>query len=437
MKKISILLLSAFAFLSCSNTYNAKEIELSNQNDSINYAMGYWVGTNLKNEVFAKDSSDASIQQCIEIIEETYNEGTIDEVSSSAQIGHQFALGVMRYEEVGYLENLPAWTLNEQILFQGFLNALSEDTIMMSGREGYAFAMNSFYKDLSANATREFVKDTLPTKVQKIELKDHVDSINYALGAFAGMQILMELSMSGGKDSINEHINELIVEIKNTLNGDLQQMLIKEQAQSLGLFLAEQGVNGMIGFNIADTDFDIFRQGLINGLYSFDKQMNYDEVNQYIQGVVNNALNAQQNVTREETKAEEEQLSAQKAEGEQFLEENAKRKEVKTTASGLQYEVLEEGNGPKPTATSTVKVHYEGTLIDGTKFDSSYDRGEPIEFPLNGVIKGWTEGLQLMSVGSKYKLYIPYQLGYGEYGSPGAIPPYAALIFTVELLDIK
>ena len=123
--------------------------------------------------------------------------------------------------------------------------------------------------------------------------------------------------------------------------------------------------------------------------------------------------------------------------GEKFLAENAKRPEVKTTASGLQYEVLEATIGQKPKATDTVRVHYEGTLIDGTVFDSSYKRGQSISFGLNQVIKGWTEGLQLMSVGSKYKLYIPYQLGYGAAGAGADIPPYAALIFTVELLGIE
>ena len=117
--------------------------------------------------------------------------------------------------------------------------------------------------------------------------------------------------------------------------------------------------------------------------------------------------------------------------------ENAKREGVKVTASGLQYEVLEATIGQKPKATDTVRVHYEGTLIDGTIFDSSYKRGESISFPLNGVIKGWTEGLQLMSVGSKYKFFIPYQLAYGEHGAGASIPPYAALIFTVELLGIE
>ena len=123
--------------------------------------------------------------------------------------------------------------------------------------------------------------------------------------------------------------------------------------------------------------------------------------------------------------------------GEKFLAENAKRPEVKTTPSGLQYEIIEATIGQKPKATDKVKVHYEGTLTDGTVFDSSYKRGEPITFGLNQVIKGWTEGLQLMSIGSKYKLYIPYQLGYGAQGAGAAIPPYAALIFTVELLGIE
>lgn len=126
-----------------------------------------------------------------------------------------------------------------------------------------------------------------------------------------------------------------------------------------------------------------------------------------------------------------------KAAGEAFLAENAKREGVKVTASGLQYEVLTATLGQKPKATDTVKVHYEGTLTDGTVFDSSYRRGEPISFGLNQVIKGWTEGLQLMSIGSKYKLYIPYELGYGAQGAGGSIPPYAALIFTVELLGIN
>lgn len=123
--------------------------------------------------------------------------------------------------------------------------------------------------------------------------------------------------------------------------------------------------------------------------------------------------------------------------GEDFLAENAKRPEVKVTDSGLQYEVLQEGSGASPTATETVEVHYHGTLIDGTVFDSSVERGETIEFPLNRVIAGWTEGVQLMKEGAKYRFFIPYDLAYGPRGSAPKIPPYAALIFDVELFKVK
>lgn len=127
-----------------------------------------------------------------------------------------------------------------------------------------------------------------------------------------------------------------------------------------------------------------------------------------------------------------------KAAGEKFLAENAKKANIKTTASGLQYEVLTQGKGTtKPAATSNVTVHYKGTSIDGKEFDSSYSRGEPTSFPLNGVIPGWTEGVQLMTEGAKYKFYIPSGLAYGENGAGGAIGPNEALIFEVELLKIN
>ncbi|HEX7365472.1 MAG TPA: FKBP-type peptidyl-prolyl cis-trans isomerase [Pelobium sp.] len=123
--------------------------------------------------------------------------------------------------------------------------------------------------------------------------------------------------------------------------------------------------------------------------------------------------------------------------GKKFLEENKKNPKITTLPSGLQYEVLTMGTGAKPLATDTVTVHYKGTLIDGKQFDSSYDRNEPISLPLNGVIPGWTEGVQLMPVGSKFRFYIPYQLGYGERGAGQDIPPYSTLIFDIELMKIS
>lgn len=172
------------------------------------------------------------------------------------------------------------------------------------------------------------------------------------------------------------------------------------------------------------------------------EKINYALMNKGFEDVLkgkNTLLNNQQcdMTVREQLQAFMRKKSeASIAEGEKFLAENKKREGVKVTPSGLQYEVLKMGDGPKPSDTSTVKVHYEGFLINGKKFDSSRDRGEPISFGLNQVIKGWTEGVQLMPVGSRFKFYIPYTLGYGEQGSGSTIPGGSALIFDVELLGI-
>lgn len=155
------------------------------------------------------------------------------------------------------------------------------------------------------------------------------------------------------------------------------------------------------------------------------KQLKFtpQEANQIIQGFL-------------QSKSEE-QYGANKEAGEKFLAENAKRDEVTVTASGLQYEVLSEGEGAKPSATDQVTVHYHGTLTNGTVFDSSVERGQPATFGLNQVIKGWTEGLQLMAKGSKFRFYIPQELAYGATPHPGGpIEPYMTLVFDVELLDI-
>lgn len=134
-------------------------------------------------------------------------------------------------------------------------------------------------------------------------------------------------------------------------------------------------------------------------------------------------------------KRQQEEAEANKKKSDEFLEKNKSAEGVKVTASGLQYMVMKEGNGPIPKKDDSVRCHYVGTLIDGTKFDSSVDRGQPAEFPVSGVIPGWTEALQMMKVGSKYKLFIPPELAYGPAGRPG-IPPNSALVFEVELLDI-
>ena len=145
---------------------------------------------------------------------------------------------------------------------------------------------------------------------------------------------------------------------------------------------------------------------------------------------------AQRTVTEFLQRQQAEAGKAVREEGERYLAENAQKEGVTVLPSGLQYVVLTEGTGAKPKATDRVKCHYEGRLTDGTVFDSSYRRGEPAVFPLNGVLAGWTEGVQLMGEGAKFRFFIPYQLAYGERGAGQSIPPYAALVFDVELIEV-
>ena len=186
----------------------------------------------------------------------------------------------------------------------------------------------------------------------------------------------------------------------------------------------------LIGMGLKDSlNVEDYATGIADVLQGHQPKMDHEEVHQVLEHYFSELEERQQAEAAERGKAA-------KGEGEAFLAENKKRAGVVTTASGLQYEVVKEGTGRQPHATDTVRCHYEGTLIDGTVFDSSYRRGVPAEFGLNQVIRGWTEGVQLMKEGSIFKFYIPYNLAYGEHGAGADIPPYAALIFTVELIKV-
>ncbi|HPO56823.1 MAG TPA: FKBP-type peptidyl-prolyl cis-trans isomerase [Ignavibacteriaceae bacterium] len=200
----------------------------------------------------------------------------------------------------------------------------------------------------------------------------------------------------------------------------------------------DQKVSYSIGINIGkniktdglNLDLELFMQGIKDAM---EKDSNFVLTEEEMQAVF---AQLQQDMAAKQMKKLEEQAAPNKKAGAEFLAKNKTTSGVVATASGLQYKVISSGNGPSPKATDKVRVHYEGRLLDGTIFDSSVKRGEPAEFPLNGVIKGWTEALQLMKVGDKWEIYIPSDLAYGDQGSQGVIPPGAMLIFSVELLGI-
>jgi len=217
-------------------------------------------------------------------------------------------------------------------------------------------------------------KKTETVEVKKIELKNIVDSVSYAIG--------LNMATSIKKD-------------------------------------------------FSECNFDLFMEGLMSGVKGKDSIIAFEQ----IQGIVGPYFQKKQEAAKAEELKKSESI---KIEGIKFLEENKKKEGVVTTESGLQYIVLKEGTGKQPTATSNVTVHYHGTLIDGTVFDSSVDRGQPATFGLNQVIKGWTEGVALMKEGAKYKFFIPQELAYGANPRPGGpIKPFMALIFEVELIKVN
>jgi len=196
-----------------------------------------------------------------------------------------------------------------------------------------------------------------------------------------------------------------------------EETISKDASYALGM-----NVGSSLKADSLFPNMEEFAQGMKDILTDAKPRFTMEEAYQ----IFNEAFNAM---------AEKRDMESRQAENE-FLAENSKKPGIKITGSGLQYEVIHEGSGPKPTESDIVRVHYEGALVDGTVFDSSYSRGEPLEFPLVGVIPGWTEGLQMMNTGSTYRLFIPSDLGYGPQGVNPQIPPYSTLIFEVELLGI-
>lgn len=213
-----------------------------------------------------------------------------------------------------------------------------------------------------------------------------------------------------------------LLAITATANVNAQKMELKTQADSVSYAIGVSvGTNlkqgGFEGLNI-----DLISMGMNAAMKGEPTAIDGAKANQIIQDYM--------------SAAQAKKGAAAKEKGAKFLAENKTKKGIVTLPSGLQYEVIKTGTGPKPLATDKVKVHYHGTFIDGTVFDSSVQKGKPIEWPVNQFVKGWTEALQLMNTGSKWKIYLPYDLAYGEQGSPPQIGPYETLVFELELIDI-
>ena len=403
--------------ISCGKTYTAQTVALTSQNDSMNYALGLVNGSQLKQYQLRNDSSMETVAEFIDALQRGYD-GKVEELSEVAGIGKNIGQALKSSEKTGLADN-PAWTLNQKLFFQGLVNALYNDTVVMT----IDAARNYFQAQYQASAMSndsvkagKAIKGKCPSSVKAVSLTNMNDSVNYAFGYLNGNEIVMYVL---AMDSTGEMRKEFISYINKGLKSSVNNPQIVNMGEQIGKSIKAQEAEGLIGEPSLATDFALIKQGFINGLLGYEEQMTGEIAGEYIQSTMATI-----------------KYGNSKEEGAKFLAENALREGVKVTASGLQYEVIKMGKGKKPTATDKVKVHYHGTLTNGTVFDSSVDRNEPITFGLTQVIAGWTEALQLMPVGSKFKLYIPQELGYGSQQA-GSIPPYSTLIFEVELLGIE
>ena len=421
MKKISLLaIIAAVAMVSCSNTYEAKTVELTNVYDSVNYALGLVNANSIKMQQFRSiDSTEykAATFAFMDGLVAGYEEEEKEEPSEVTNVAQNVAYSAQEMEKNG-VAGVKAWTINEKVFFQGLVNAMLEENLNWTADSAREYFQTQYQNNSGVveEVTGKTVKAKCPKKSQAVELKNQLDSINYAFGLLNGDQIRMYV-LSG--DTTGTAVEEFITALNNTLKDGKKYPMLRNLGERIGGQIKEQEETGLVGVPGLVTDFELIKQGFINGFLDYgdwDAMM----ANMFIQESLN-----------------ELQYGDAKREGEEFLAAKELEEGVQKTESGLLYKVIREGKGNKPAVTDKVRVNYEGKLINGTVFDSSYERGESIVFGVNQVIKGWTEALQLMPVGSEYELYIPYYLAYGERGTGRDIPPYATLIFKVELIGIE
>lgn len=311
-------------------------------------------------------------------------------------------------------------------------------------------------------------KNTVET-ISEIPLNNETDSLSYAFGAYLSeggleyyltqqgiltdkesieneyKQKIEAATSSSEKEKLSKELDLKIEEIdaqnkksiENLLQGIKEKLTsekTEDKAYSQGLVLGDQILSMSEKFSseaFNDGQKSINKLALLNGLKNHLEKDDL-RINNSKEVIENKMKEISEKAQAEEKKKHQETID----QGEKFMAENAQKTGVITLEDGLQYKIIEEGSGSIPTATDNVKVHYKGSLLDGTVFDSSYDRGQPLDLNVAQVIPGWTEVLQMMPVGSKWEVYIPYNLGYGERGGGGKIPPYANLIFEIELIDI-
>jgi FKBP-type peptidyl-prolyl cis-trans isomerase len=418
MKRLISIVIVTFLLIGCAKSqkkqdkpFEKKYIPtkpiLINQNDSLNYTYGISTASGTKDYYPILTGDQTAIYLFIQAIDNAYiSVETSDMFKLGVQIGNSFkqhkAKGLMSDSTLKYEESL---------VKKGFLDALNGNYSSMKPQIAETFLQNKmqYFKN-----NPSFIKDTAL-----------VHKLNYAFGMANGDGVKKYYKEASTKEGYQQLIAGLREGIK--INFSLKYDQIVDVGTSIGLTLKEQNRTGLMGDTTLMLNKKLIKQGIVNYLYNTSMQMSPNDAISYFNQTIKMLTHKNLEI----------KYGDYRKMNEEFLEENSKKIEkIITTASGLQYEIISNGKGQNPKENDKVKVHYHGTLIDGTVFDSTIERNEPIICPVNQVIKGWYEALKLMSVGSKYKLYIPYKLAYGD-SEQGKIKPFSTLIFELELISIE
>lgn len=414
MRKLIIFFLAAIISMlmatSCGQNNEAKDIKMENRSDSVSYSLGVIYGDGIRQYYMQNvENEEAAIKAFLNAFKKAYND--------KAEVDELYGLGL----EIG-----STFKQQEKEGIMGFSDMpLNYEHI----RRGFVDGLNGAQDGMNIDQAQEFIQKVMMEIQQQAGQEQNafsisrIDSLNYALGVVNGSSIKMFYMEN---EATEEGVRSFMKGVDKAMNNNSEYHELETIGESSGYMMKRQNETGLMGIEGMTVNFDAARQGYINGIMSYEDLMTIQDANAFIQTVAYEA----------ENERIEKLFSENRKTGEDFLAENAAKEGVVTLPSGLQYKIVTEGKGAIPTIHDRVTVHYHGTLIDGTVFDSSVDRGEPFTLSVKGVITGWTEALQLMPVGSKWILFVPYSLAYGN-SDMGVIKPFSALMYEMELLGIE
>lgn len=407
--KTRLLLVAAMVaamFVSC-NKKNFADTKIETGADSLNYAFGFINGVGIRSQVIGNDTlSEDAINDFCKGFTETF--GVVEGKDFVKSTGFLTGVNLAKQFNSGFLFNDSTIPANKDLALEAFGFGIERKEWIMTPDSAMNFIRNTIGMAMFTGASVNPSKEDAETLNKCIGYLNAIQARNFILGG----------------DTTAKDIKNFMKGFKKGLNSpEKDSMYVRGMDIGSKFTMNLKSTEAFFNDSNYKVNYDAIGRGAIDGIRcNPEALMTTQEAMDYFQNT-SKAVIEKQN---------EPVIKANR----EFLENNKNEEGVVETESGLQYKVITEGKGPKPTAESTVKVHYTGTLIDGTEFDSSVKRGKPAEFAVGQVIPGWTEGLQLMSVGSKYMLYIPYELGYGERGQGQDIPGFSTLIFEVELLEI-